>query len=60
MGQLASNLRHPRPLPPELEPPAPAEPLRTAQPIEEKGDLPSRLDPEALRARAAAIDARCP
>ncbi len=59
MGQLASNLRHSRPLPPELEPPDPAEPLRAAQ-LEEKSELPSRLDPEALRARAATIDARCP
>jgi hypothetical protein len=55
MGQPESNLRHPPapPLDPDLEPPRGAYPL-------EKAGLPSRLDQEALRARAATIDARCP
>lgn len=55
MGQLESNLRHPPPPRAEPEP----EPPQRLYPLEKSG-LPTRLDQEALRARAATIDARCP
>lgn len=59
MGQLTSNLRHP----PRVTPEDPEQEAAVAAPAADaalKADLPSRLDPEALRARAESIDARCP